>query len=264
MAGAWTTLSIKDGGGTSRTMRVWDESGSGAGPFSFAQTIADLTGAGSAVIKAPSTAALTTDESLVVALSPNIFGQATYQDSLPVTMASNQPAIDVNISTGVEALWFLGSSNNGLMTNALTLMSTDLNSLGSGSAVTSSVAGTSGLLTNANTAGAIWAEIFFKPGSFTPSTNGANISGWFLQSYDGGTHFELGGSGNTVVPVRPADFVIPVPVTALTAGNSVIYKAIAPVMLPTLNFYICTQNNTGASLAASGSTMLAAPIAPIY
>ena len=37
MAGAWTTLSILDGGGTSRTMRAWDESGTGTGPYSFGQ-----------------------------------------------------------------------------------------------------------------------------------------------------------------------------------------------------------------------------------
>jgi hypothetical protein len=40
MAGAWTTLSVKDAGGTSRTMRVWDESGSGSGPFSFGTMLA--------------------------------------------------------------------------------------------------------------------------------------------------------------------------------------------------------------------------------
>ncbi len=38
MAGAWTTLNILDGGGNSRTMRVWDESGAGSGPYSFGQT----------------------------------------------------------------------------------------------------------------------------------------------------------------------------------------------------------------------------------
>lgn len=37
MAGAWTTLNILDGGGTSRTMRAWDESGVGTGPYSFGQ-----------------------------------------------------------------------------------------------------------------------------------------------------------------------------------------------------------------------------------
>ncbi len=35
---SWTTLSIKDSGGTARTMRVWDEGGVGTGPFQFAQT----------------------------------------------------------------------------------------------------------------------------------------------------------------------------------------------------------------------------------
>jgi hypothetical protein len=35
MAGAYTTLTILDGGGTSRTTRAWDESGSGTGPYTF-------------------------------------------------------------------------------------------------------------------------------------------------------------------------------------------------------------------------------------
>src|SRR6266576_6054931 len=72
MAGAWTTLSVKDGGGTSRTMRAWDESGAGTGPFSFAQLVADASGAGSTpAVKAASTSPGVTDPSLVVALSPN-------------------------------------------------------------------------------------------------------------------------------------------------------------------------------------------------
>jgi hypothetical protein len=35
MAGAITTKNIKDASGVSLAMRVWDESGSGAGPFAF-------------------------------------------------------------------------------------------------------------------------------------------------------------------------------------------------------------------------------------
>lgn len=45
MAGAWTTLSVKDAAGATRTMRAWDESGSGAGPFSFGQMLTDGSGA---------------------------------------------------------------------------------------------------------------------------------------------------------------------------------------------------------------------------
>lgn len=41
MAGAWTTISVKDAAGTTRTMRAWDESGTGIGPFSFGQVLAD-------------------------------------------------------------------------------------------------------------------------------------------------------------------------------------------------------------------------------
>jgi hypothetical protein len=41
MAGAWTTLTVKDAGGTTRTMRAWDESGAGSGPYSFGQVLAD-------------------------------------------------------------------------------------------------------------------------------------------------------------------------------------------------------------------------------
>ena len=37
MAGSWTTLTILDGNGTSRSMRAWDESGVGSGPYSFGQ-----------------------------------------------------------------------------------------------------------------------------------------------------------------------------------------------------------------------------------
>lgn len=47
MPGAWTTISVKDGGGTTRTMRAWDESGTGSGPYSFGQVLAD--GLGGAV-----------------------------------------------------------------------------------------------------------------------------------------------------------------------------------------------------------------------
>jgi hypothetical protein len=47
MAGAWTTLNVKDALGTTRNMRAWDESGTGVGPYSFGQVLAD--GLGGAV-----------------------------------------------------------------------------------------------------------------------------------------------------------------------------------------------------------------------
>lgn len=47
MAGAWTTLVIRDSGATPRTMRAWDESGTGDGPFSFGQVFSDGSGSSS-------------------------------------------------------------------------------------------------------------------------------------------------------------------------------------------------------------------------
>lgn len=42
MAGSYTTLTAKDAAGTNRTMRVWDESGAGTGPYSATLTLKDI------------------------------------------------------------------------------------------------------------------------------------------------------------------------------------------------------------------------------
>jgi hypothetical protein len=64
MAGIWTTLSVKDAGGTTRTMRAWDESGAGLGPYSFGQVLAD--GAGGSLAKAEDDASTSGDPGLMV------------------------------------------------------------------------------------------------------------------------------------------------------------------------------------------------------
>jgi hypothetical protein len=46
MPGALTTLSVKDALGTTRPMRVWDESGSGIGPFTWAHVLTDISNLG--------------------------------------------------------------------------------------------------------------------------------------------------------------------------------------------------------------------------
>jgi hypothetical protein len=65
MAGAWTTLTVKDGGGVSRTMRAWDESGTGSGPYSFGQVLADGSGA-APLAKAEDAAAASGDLGLLM------------------------------------------------------------------------------------------------------------------------------------------------------------------------------------------------------
>lgn len=42
MAGAWTFLNVKDALGTTRPMRAWDESGTGAGPFVFGHALVNF------------------------------------------------------------------------------------------------------------------------------------------------------------------------------------------------------------------------------
>jgi hypothetical protein len=44
MAGAWTFLNVKDGLGTTRPGRAWDESGTGVGPFSFTHMLTTASG----------------------------------------------------------------------------------------------------------------------------------------------------------------------------------------------------------------------------
>jgi hypothetical protein len=52
-----------------------------------------------AAVKAASTAAAATDPAEVVAISPNIFGQAAMANSLPVAIASNQTALPIPSGT---------------------------------------------------------------------------------------------------------------------------------------------------------------------
>jgi hypothetical protein len=113
MAGAWTTVSIKDGGGTSRTMRAWDESGTGAGPYSFGQVAADGSGSGAiAAVKAGSTPAASTDAAqVVVQRDLNSNGRATPALSAPVVLNS-QTYETVAASQTAQVLGGAGASTD--------------------------------------------------------------------------------------------------------------------------------------------------------
>jgi hypothetical protein len=63
MAAGWTTLTVKDAGGTSRTMRVWAED-TVTGPYSFGQVLADKSGSAS-LSKAEDDAAASGDAGIV-------------------------------------------------------------------------------------------------------------------------------------------------------------------------------------------------------
>lgn len=156
-------------------------------------------------------------------------------------------------------LWYAGSSNNGLLTTAVNLMTTEIESLATGSVIISSVNGSSGVFTNSNTAQGIYADIFYavgNPGIGTALNAGANLAGWFLTSPDGGTTYEQ----TSVAPPRAPDFIIPLPATTISA--SVVYKTTGPIIVPALKFKVLIQNNTGQTLGTGGTTAPYISLAP--
>ena len=170
--------------------------------------------------------------------------------------------VALSISSSAQAatpfLWQPGTANNGLSAPVLTLMSTELASLASGSAALSSVGGTGGVFTNSNTGQVIWAPLVLTLGSTAGAfQTGANLSCWFLQSLDG-VNFETG----TVAPPRAPDVVFPLPATALAAAATFLSQGL--VRIPALNFKVLCQNNSGQPLNAFGNLVVLAPTAVQY
>lgn len=160
-----------------------------------------------------------------------------------------------------DFLWAAGTSNSGLLTTAVSLQTTELNSIVNGGTALSSVGGTSGVFNNSNMAQGMIADIFLTLGAIASAVvAGGNVAGWFLTSLDGGTTFE--NTVSAAAMTRPPDFIIPVPATAITAGW--VYKAAGPIMVPALQFKVFIQNNLGQTLASSGNTIKIAPYAMQY
>lgn len=155
----------------------------------------------------------------------------------------------------IPFLWGLGTSNSGLLAALLTLQSTELNSLTNTSVALSSVGGSSGKFTNANTGAAIWGDLFLTLGAIGSAlSNGANIAGWFISSADSGSTYEKA----SIAPARPPDFIIPLPATTISAADQ--FKSAGKVLLPAVQFKVLLQNNTGQSLASSANALKLAPI----
>lgn len=157
-------------------------------------------------------------------------------------------------------LWNAGTGNNGLIGSLVSLMTTELESITTGSVIISSVNGASGVFTNSNTGQALFGEIFYYAGNAgcTPSTAGANIAGWFLTTPDS-TAYEL----TTAAPARSPDFIIPLPLSAIGGANTNVEKAAGLVRVPAIPFKVLIQNNSGVTFGAGGTTAPYLKLAPI-
>ncbi|MGH7030275.1 MAG: hypothetical protein ACREEZ_07600 [Stellaceae bacterium] len=136
-------------------------------------------------------------------------------------------------------LWQPGAANSGLYAPALTLMSTELNAVASGAVALSTVGGSAGVFSNANTGQVIWSPLVLTLGSTAGAfQTGGNLSCWFLQSLDGATY----ESGITAPPRAP-DVVFPLPASALAATTTFLSQGL--VRLPALRFKMLCQNHSG-------------------
>lgn len=147
----------------------------------------------------------------------------------------------------------------GFLTNPFNLMTTELNALGSGANVVSSVGGTSGVFTQTNFASGIFGMVHFKAGgAFTPVVGGY-IAGWFLFSPDGSAFERVTAA---VDLPRPPDFIIPFPNSA-TANND-LFQASGLVRLPWWSTKLYVGNRCGVALSASGHVIQCTPVATQY
>lgn len=152
------------------------------------------------------------------------------------------------------------TGTNGFLTgtsSGLSLTSTsEMASLGSSSNLVCSK-----VLSQVTTLSAQYGYVVLQIGSsFTPASGG-NLSGWFLNSNDGGTTYEA--SPGTAIPMpRAPDFIIPISTAGAT--NAAIYYANGPIVpLPYGTFKVVVQNNFGVTMGTS-TYLLAYPVADTF
>ncbi len=175
---------------------------------------------------------------------------------LPIVLVTLCTALPAHAAT--PFLWEPGPSNSGLYEPAVTLMSAELNSLASASVAVSTIGGSSGVFSNANTAQAVWAPMVLTLGPTAGAIQtGGNLSCWLLQSLDGVT-FE----STAAAPPRAPDVVFPLPASVLAGTSTFLSQGL--VRLPALKFTLLCQNNSGQTLNAAGNTIVLAPTAVQY
>jgi hypothetical protein len=267
MAGAWTTIAVKDGTGASITMRAWDESGAGSGPFSFGQMSSNGVGGGGEVALETGNLAtlagavsggkvLVTADTVGVSTGTAVITDAngTLQQYLRGLVKLIAAGISVTAGA-VDQLWDAGT--NGFITSPFNLLTTELNTLANGASVTSSVGGSSGKFAQSNYGSALQGYATFKfGGSYTPNV-GDHLDVWFVRSVDNSV-FETTFSNTDMARAPDAQFTFNN--AAYSSGNTVLSNAPVTVF-PGPHFVYAVSHMTAASLPSSGNVIQFAPCA---
>ncbi len=146
-----------------------------------------------------------------------------------------------------------------LLGSALTLMSTELNSVASSATLIagaiSSVGGTSGLFNNTAGGGSMggyplarFELVLASPAGTLTASTAAYV--WFIGTVDG-TNYEDGSA--SIIPARPPELIIPV------RAISTAQRITIPGYLPSGNWYVVLSHNTGQTWASSGNTLKVLP-----
>lgn len=150
-----------------------------------------------------------------------------------------------------------------------TAADTGLNALGNGLKVTSANGGAlaNGIFSQSDFANAqyvlLWLQIVTA--GMTP-TAGGNLSGWWLNSPDGGATFEtMEATASATVPAlgRPPDWTINLyEGGAALAATDKKFSAIVPAPYPSCKAVI--QNNSGVTFGAGAHLLFCGPVADTY
>jgi hypothetical protein len=147
-----------------------------------------------------------------------------------------------------DFLWDAGT--NGFVVTPFDILSseTGLNAITYGSAITSTVGGSSGVFARSDIGGAPLGDVEVTiNGSATPNAGGY-LALWFLRSKDGGSTFEtLRATPSSTVNAlqRPPDLIVPLSNSAYSAGD--LCWAVDAV-LPPGSFKAVIQNLSGVTL----------------
>lgn len=153
------------------------------------------------------------------------------------------------------------AGTNGFLTSApvtaFSAATTTMNSIANAAIIVSTT-----VFTQTDTAHGLFGFIGLTVGSSFGPTAGGNITGWWLQSPDGGTTYE---STNLV---RPPDWFISLSTSTSSAGGNETsgsaYRLSLLSPMPWSTFKVAIQNNSGVTIGSSGNSLTFQTVAIQY